>query len=1078
MGGTQVQSVWRTILAGGVVMVCWGSGPMAVLGVEPGELKPGLVAVYEEAGDAGKGTTPYSVSRLESTVALLLESGETVHPRLAGLRSARWVGYVNVVRGGSHRFSATIRRGVVVVRVGEQEVLRGQTGDDEVVIRGPEVTLAGGVHRFEAVWTCDGPPPTRCTLWWEGPGFIREPLNGHYLGHLPTQRPAQFLDDVQREHGRFLFEELACIRCHRPAGATEKGHQAGSGEGGTARSRKAALLAQSLADRPGPKLTNLGQRVYPGWLDAWLADPQKLRPQATMPRLFSADAVGQAERYAIVHFFLHATQQPLAVFRPPLLPNSEWKQSVARGRTLFYVTGCAACHQQNPAAHQVEEEEGARPPLQPEDSLYGLGTSQGPTSTYLLGALGSKTRPEVLAAYLRDPHALHPGGRMPQMALSSQEATDLARYLCQTVDETITSTEPAVPAVAPQELFARHKVSLPAGWAQWPQQRQWLAAGEMLLTVKGCVHCHEIDVAGKRLSAPSVMPSLEQVLAADKGKGCLREGQNSGQGPHYTLSAGQRQALQRFLQDGWLVTGRPAPAYTARVTLRRLGCLNCHGRDGEGGIPSALAEQMRLLEKVENADDVRPPVLTGIGHKARRSWLQAVLLQGQRARPWMQLRMPQYGPAHVAGLPEALPRLEGMPPDDTVHRVPVDTQKVAAGRLLIGKEGLGCISCHDISGIANPGTRGPDLATIQQRVRYEWYERWLHQPLRLAPGTRMPQAFVDGQAMLKTVLKGQPQAQAEAMWAYLSLGPGLPLPDGLEPPRGLILTVRQRPELLRTFLPEVGPRSIAVGYPQGIHFAFDAEQCRLAYAWSGNFLDVSPVWHNRGGAPARILGSKFWTSPPVHPWGWTSAPAPPPDFGRRQQDPAWGTPLPHEPPRLYTGPRYVRFEGYTLDQQGRPVFRYTVAAETAVKGDPRLMVQETVGPLRSVAASGLVRQFQWEAPPQATLWFLVGSASSPPRIMDLATGRIRNWDVVGMGEELAAAGQRLLLTSSNGSLVVAELEQAPLGTRWRWVSRGTGGDLLIRFAPPQQEGRHSDRATLRIWSLPRDEEALIRDLDK
>ena len=66
-----------------------------------------------------------------------------------------------------------------------------------------------------------------------------------------------------------------------------------------------------------------------------------------------------------------------------------------------------------------------------------------------------------------------------------------------------------------------------------------------------------------------------------------------------------------------------------------------------------------------------------------------------------------------------------------------------------------------------------DLATIGQRVRYEWYERWMHQPLRMAPGTRMPQAFVDGKSTLSTVLNGDPKGQAETMWAYLSLGPRL-----------------------------------------------------------------------------------------------------------------------------------------------------------------------------------------------------------------------------------------------------------------------------------------------------------------
>lgn len=1068
-GPRRVRMSWSAGLAGWLMLgvFWWGSDPVAA--VEPAELKPGLVAVYQEPRGIRQEGPSRSVVRLESSVAVLLDRGETVHPRLETLGSARWSGYVNMVRGGNYRFSATIRQGVVVVQVDGKEVLRGTAGEQETTINGPEVTFGGGIRLLEVSWTCHA-TPTRCTLWWEGPGFIREPLNGHYLGHLPSQRPRQFRIDVQREHGRFLFEELACMRCHRPA-QEAGGARPAEEDKNVPPPSTAALLARSLVDRSGPKLAKLGRRVYASWLDRWLDNPQKLRPQATMPRLFGEDAVGQAERYAIIQFFLQQAGQPLPQFRLPLLANNEWKQSINRGQTLFFVTGCAACHQEQKAAEMKEEEE-AREPLRPEDSLYGLGTSQGATPKYVLGALGSKTRPEVLAEYLRNPLALHPGGHMPQMQLQPQEATDLARFLCLNRLDSIPADLPPVPSVAPQKLFALHDQRLPDGWGQLPAERQWGAAGEMLLTVKGCVNCHEIEVDGKPLPARTARP-LERVLTATR-PGCLSDQQKQGKEPHYTLTQEQREALQAFLRDGWQVSAARSPAYLARVAMRRYGCLNCHVRDGEGGIPNPLAEQMRLLEKAENADDIRPPVLTGIGHKARRSWLQAVLLEGQRARPWMQLRMPQYGPVHVGTLPDALPRLEGMPPDDAIYKVPLRTELIAQGRQIIGKSGLGCISCHDISGIANPGTRGPDLATIQQRVRYEWYERWLHQPLRMAPGTRMPQAFVDGQSTLKTAFGGDPQAQAQAMWAYLSLGPGLPLPEGLEVPKGLILAVRERPELLRTFMPETGARAIAVGYPQGVHLTFSAEQCRLVYAWSGNFLDVSPVWNNRGGAPAKPLGPRFWTAPPVHPWGWTSSDTEIPAFEKRLQDPAWGAAFPQEPPRVYTGPRFIRFDGYSFDAQGRPSFRYSIQTEPGTKEE--IHITETPLPLRSSVATGLARQFQWDAPPHGTLWFLAATASGPPRVQEVTTERSRPWNLSSEGAALPTLGVRVLLPQSSGGILALEVQQAPPDTHWYWVAQNKGGILLLRFPPHRQ--RWQGKATVVIWSLPRDEEALLRDLGK
>ena len=144
----------------------------------------------------------------------------------------------------------------------------------------PRFILDGGVQSIEATFRRDrGDNAARFELCWQGPGFIKEPLNGRYLGHLPSERPKQFLADIELERGRFLFEELACIKCHKP----------------TANDR----MAKTLADRTGPNLTEIGKRAYPGWIDAWLADPAKLRPHTTMPKLFADDDRGRAERYAM-----------------------------------------------------------------------------------------------------------------------------------------------------------------------------------------------------------------------------------------------------------------------------------------------------------------------------------------------------------------------------------------------------------------------------------------------------------------------------------------------------------------------------------------------------------------------------------------------------------------------------------------------------------------------------------------------------------------------------------------------------------------------------------------------------------
>src|SRR5207245_10411568 len=173
-------------------------------------------------------------------------------------------------------------------------------------------------------------------------------------------------------------------------------------------------------------------------------------------------------------------------------------------------------------------------------------------------------------------------------------------------------------------------------------------------------------------------------------------------------------------RGGTIAAGWRALLRAARVTLQRFTCLACHARDGEGGLSPALIDELRRYERADNAEMITPPPLTGIGRKLRTAWIRQVLAHAGRARPWMGLRMPQFGEKNVGQLPEALAALEGAVPDDIVHHVPLSSAMLKAGRRLAGKTGFACIGCHDIAGHVSTGTRGPDLASMNERVRYDW----------------------------------------------------------------------------------------------------------------------------------------------------------------------------------------------------------------------------------------------------------------------------------------------------------------------------------------------------------------------
>ena len=116
----------------------------AASAVEPSDLRPGLIATFRDSSST-------EITRLEPTVALWLAGGEAPHPRLGGLTSARWKGYVNITRPGKHVFSANIQGGTIRVSVGGKLVLSGMGAPNEVEIE-------GGVQTFEATFTSTSTP--------------------------------------------------------------------------------------------------------------------------------------------------------------------------------------------------------------------------------------------------------------------------------------------------------------------------------------------------------------------------------------------------------------------------------------------------------------------------------------------------------------------------------------------------------------------------------------------------------------------------------------------------------------------------------------------------------------------------------------------------------------------------------------------------------------------------------------------------------------------------------------------------------------------------------------------------------
>jgi mono/diheme cytochrome c family protein len=1001
----------------------------AVMAADPDEmaLRPGLVVTYRDTARPAR-----AVVQLEPSIALALRAGEAPHPRLAADGgTAHWEGYLRILRPGLYRFTSTLR-GRVRLTLAGKEMLAGEVPGDPALLKGPESRLEAGVHPLVAEFT-RLPGSARLDLFWESSHFRAEPLHHDALAHLPAPIPAQLAADRSADLGRFLVEERSCIRCHRPDGGNH---------------------AARLVVRQGPDLSQVGRRVYAGWIYRWLEDPQRVRAGAIMPQLFSDDEAGRVERYAVAHYLASLGGPPRTFLRRP--DAHETRLSIENGRRLYTSLGCITCHGPPDGKALVEKKEDA-------DAAPGLSLFLALPQTHPLGALGNKEPADGLYTYLINPLAFDPSGRMPHMLLQHHEAEDLGRFLCQARDEASPRDLPAAPGAEALVAAFRRVESRPeelTAFRRLPAEARWNDLGKRLVIDKRCNACHTIASGGKEFATVLADASFEALTRPERqGRGCLAEKPGAeAKAPRFALSAAERRAIRAFLSAMPGEAGSPAPAHAARMTLQRFNCLACHSCDGAGGLAPQLVEQLRRYEKADNVEAITPPPLTGVGHKLRTPWLRQVLTQAGRARPWMGLRMPQFGEANVGHLPEGLAALEGAIPDEKIHEVPLTTAKIAAGRHLVGKSAFGCISCHDLAGIPNTGTRGPDLAGMNQRVRYEWYRRWLEQPQRYQPGTRMPTIFPEGKSLLPGVLGGSADQQAEAVWAYLALGSNLPLPEGMGPPPGLVLSVKDRPILLRTFMPDAGSRAVAVGFPGSISLAFDAATCRLAYSWSGNFLDAAPVWDGRGGNPARPLGARFWTAPPGCPWAVNTSNEPP-DFRAQARDPAYGAALPEG--QLYSGPRHLVFEGYHLDRSGTPAFHYRLEPDP---GHP-LEVSERPGPLHSPAGVGVARHFTLKVPAEHTPWLLAGEGQQP-RVVD-AKGMpvVADWKSGSL--EMPAQSRTIVLPQGGGRSVVLVVTAAPEGTQWLLRRQSSAWRAILRL--PTFRAATELRVDLHIWSPYRDE---------
>ena len=474
-----------------------------------------------------------------------------------------------------------------------------------------------------------------------------------------------------------------------------------------------------------PSLADAGARLNADWLAAWINDPQSLRPSAHMPRLFPGRGIDPRAK-DIAAYLVSLGKSP---------PDSAQGDADAGGRT-FANLDCIACH-----TAPDGKDDPSRIPLK---------------------LVKAKFNRLALRDYLLNPNAHYLWNPMPNFHLSAGEADDVTAY-----------------------LFSTATAGVKAGASGDATK------GAALITRSGCLNCHSIGDT----RSTARFPVLSAISKDALNKGCLAiDAASRGAAPEFALSDQQREALIAFLQTDRESLNRRSPPEFAERQISAMRCTACHARDGNESLltQSLDVESQELHQKFPNpapgpgdllAADQRPPLLTWAGEKLRPEWM-AKFIAGQvpyKPRYYLRARMPSFA-ARAGLLASGMAEEHGCPPfsENNSKR---DPRQAEIGRKLCSKvpnQGFSCVQCHAVAD--SPPFAAFEAPAINfeytsDRMRHDYYMRWMHDPLRVDPNTKMPRFDdADGKTSLPT-FDGDAKKQFEAIWQYLLAG------DNIKPPQ-------------------------------------------------------------------------------------------------------------------------------------------------------------------------------------------------------------------------------------------------------------------------------------------------------
>ena len=547
--------------------------------------------------------------------------------------------------------------------------------------------------------------------------------------HLDVQ---SLKDAALLAQGQRLFEQIGCTGCH---------------------------LVKGYENIPkiGPSLRRISAKVDSSWMVGWIENPHRFRPRTRMPNF----AFKEDEAVAIASYLWSVSKQEGEKWLQDHPLPSGFKEGdkslIAQGKELTENIGCKGCH----------------------------GFAEGEFSTVLgqakdlvpnLQNIATKVGPQWIYHWIKNPRGYYAETRMPSLRLSDQEALAITAYL---------STLGSKP-----EPIAKID-----GRLQDPKN---IARGESLVRKYGCFGCHDIpgmekesrigvelttfgaktleelffgnhtdiketwdDWTYNKLKTPRTYATerVEQIMPqfdlADEDIKALR-----------VVLAGfrDRRIPTRYLADHGARTVQVADG---RRLMHQYNCIGCHEIEGRGGF---------IRKYYQESPTFAPPILNGEGEKVQSPWLFSFLKAPVPIRPWLKLRMPTFGFSDqddhmLVAFFNGLSKVDS--PYAHFEDAKVPQENLEAARKLVSKDYFNCFSCHQQGEKKPEGPEegwAPDLTLARQRLSPQWIVKWLRDPQKVQPGTKMPSFYPGGP---DDVLGGKEDLQIEALRDYImTLGRG------------------------------------------------------------------------------------------------------------------------------------------------------------------------------------------------------------------------------------------------------------------------------------------------------------------